>query len=53
MVKTAPFSMRIDPDLKAKLQKLADADDRSLTNYIERKLWEIAGRDAGQVRARK
>jgi len=35
MNKTLPFSMRLDPELKAKLQKLADADRRSLTNYIE------------------
>jgi predicted transcriptional regulator len=35
MSKTAPFSMRLSPELKAKLQRLADADRRSLTNYIE------------------
>jgi len=29
------FSMRLDPDLKQRLQALADADRRSLTNYIE------------------
>ena len=43
MAKTVPFSMRLDPDLKAELQKLADADRRSLTNYVEAKLWEIVG----------
>lgn len=26
--------IRIDEDLKAKLQELADGDDRSLSNYI-------------------
>ena len=26
--------VRIDEDLKAKLQKLADEDERSLSNYI-------------------
>jgi hypothetical protein len=35
MAKTAPFSMRLDEDLKAALQKMADEDNRSLTNYIE------------------
>lgn len=43
MAKTVPFSMRLDPDLKAALQKLADADRRSLTNFIEAKLWDIVG----------
>ena len=27
--------MRLDPELKSALQRLADADRRSLTNYIE------------------
>lgn len=39
--KTVPFSMRLDPDLKEGLQKLADADRRNLTNFIEVKLREI------------
>jgi hypothetical protein len=43
MAKTVPFSMRLDPKLKDELQKLADADHRSLTNYIEVKLREIVG----------
>lgn len=33
--RTLPFSMRMPPDLKDELQRLADADKRSLTNYIE------------------
>lgn len=37
-MKIAPIAFRIDPDLKADLQRLADADDRSLSNYIERVL---------------
>lgn len=41
MTKTVPFSMRLDPKLKDALQKLADADRRSLTNFIEARLWEI------------
>jgi predicted transcriptional regulator len=35
MTRTAPFSMRLPPDLKERLQQLADRDHRSLTNYIE------------------
>lgn len=41
MSKTVPFSMRLDPKLKDDLQKLADADHRNLTNFIEVKLYEI------------
>ena len=40
--KTAPFSMRFDPELKARLQAIADKERRSLTNLIEAKLWEVA-----------
>jgi predicted transcriptional regulator len=32
------MSIRLDPDLKAILQKLADADERSLNAYINRAL---------------
>lgn len=42
MSKTAPFSMRLPPDLKARLQALADAENRSLTNFIETRLRQIA-----------
>lgn len=41
MAKTKPFSMRLPPELKAELQKLAAAENRSLTNFIETRLWEI------------
>jgi predicted transcriptional regulator len=41
MNKTLPFSMRLDADMKAELQKLADADNRSLTNFIETELRRI------------
>ena len=33
-----PMSIRLDPDLKADLQELADADERSLNSYINRAL---------------
>ena len=36
----SPTSLRIPPDLKASLQRLAEADGRSLTNYIVRVLQE-------------
>lgn len=35
VIKTVPLSMRLDPDLKAKLKRLAERENRSLTNYIE------------------
>ncbi len=43
MAKTVPMSFRLTPELKAKLQSLADADRRSLTNYIEIVLEDHAG----------
>lgn len=36
MVKTAHIGIRVDAKLKAALQRLADADRRSLTGYIEK-----------------
>ena len=44
MKKTVPFSMRMDPELKDLLQRLADKDHRSLTNFIEKVLMEYASR---------
>ena len=35
MKKTAPLSIRITPDLKAALERLAEADKRSLASYVE------------------
>jgi predicted transcriptional regulator len=34
-LKTAPLSIRIRPDLKAKLEQLAEEDRRSLAGYVE------------------
>lgn len=45
MPKTVPFSMRLPPALKAELQKLADKENRNLTNYIETKLYEIVAKE--------
>jgi len=36
--KLEPMSIRLEPDVKAELQELADADDRSLSAYINRVL---------------
>ena len=44
MNKTVPFSMRLDPDLKDALQRLAEADHRSLTNMVEKILAEYVER---------
>jgi predicted HicB family RNase H-like nuclease len=38
MAKSAPFSMRMDEDLKEELQVYADEENRSLTNFIETEL---------------
>lgn len=35
MSKTSPLSMRLDPDVKAALKRLAEKDNRTLTNYVE------------------
>lgn len=35
MTKTERLQIRITPDLKEKLQALADAENRSISNYIE------------------
>jgi predicted HicB family RNase H-like nuclease len=43
--KTAVLNVRIKPSVKAMIERLADADGRSLANYIER-LIEAAGEAA-------
>lgn len=35
MTKTERLQIRITPDLKAQLQELADAENRTISNYIE------------------
>ena len=35
MPKTAVVNVRLEPSLKAALEKLAKADDRTLSGYIE------------------
>lgn len=46
--KTEPMSFRLDPAVKAKLQRLADREHRSLTNFIESRLYKIVDEEAGQ-----
>ena len=40
MADTVHFSLRLDADVKAQVQALADAQNRSLGNYIETVLRE-------------
>lgn len=35
MAKTERVNIRLTPEMKEKLQKSADAENRTLTNYIE------------------
>lgn len=35
MTKTERLQLRITPELKAKLQEIADAENRTLTNCVE------------------
>lgn len=35
MAKTERVNLRLTPELKERLQKAADAENRTLTNYIE------------------
>lgn len=35
MAKTIPLNLRVTPEFKALLAKLADGEDRTLTGYIE------------------
>jgi hypothetical protein len=41
MVRTAPTSIRLDPDVKAALARAAQDDDRSVSSLLERilKAW--------------
>lgn len=46
--KLAPTSLRLDPDMKAALERLAADDDRSLSSYITRVLREHVARSAAR-----
>jgi predicted transcriptional regulator len=52
MVKDTSFTMRMKEEKRAELQKLADAEQRSLANYIDRVLDEhLAGKRKRPKRA--
>jgi hypothetical protein len=36
MVRTAPLGFRVEPDLKAALERAAKDDDRSVSSLVER-----------------
>ena len=38
MARSASIGIRVEPELKAALEKLATADGRTLANYVERVL---------------
>jgi predicted transcriptional regulator len=44
------MSIRLEPDVKAVLQDLADADDRSLSSYINRVLRQHIEETRGKQR---
>jgi hypothetical protein len=46
MNKDARFAMRLEPDLKDRLQALADRDRRSLSNFVEQILRDYVDRAA-------
>jgi len=46
MGKTQPFSMRLDEELKAELQRLAEEENRSLTNFVETVLRKLVAEKA-------
>jgi len=55
MNRIVPFSMRLDPKVKAALKQAADRENRSLTNLIEKILldwiaWDKAARDKEERR---
>jgi hypothetical protein len=50
MKREQPFSMRLRADLKAALKRLADRENRSLTNYVETVLQEHVEREKRETR---
>ena len=51
--KTVPLSHRLKPEVKEELQRLADAERRSLTNFIEGILLDYLEQQREGRRARK
>jgi predicted transcriptional regulator len=50
MTKTAALSIRIEPELKAALERLASADKRSLASYVEIALQKHVDTEKGRKR---
>lgn len=50
MSKTAALSIRIEPELKAALERLASADKRSLASYVEIALQKHVDAEKGRKR---
>ena len=48
MAKTERLNIRISPELKEQLQALADAENRTLSNYIERLIIEAVEKKNGK-----
>jgi predicted transcriptional regulator len=44
--KTDAIVVRVSPELKEALQKLADADDRKLSDYVRIQLQKMVGKTA-------
>ena len=51
--KLAPFSMRFTPELKARLQALADGENRSMSNYLETRIPKWIEAEEAAVKAKR
>lgn len=49
MSKTERLNIRISPELKEKLQALADAENRTVSNYVERLIVEAVEKKMGKT----
>lgn len=51
--KLYPTSMRFTREMKSRLQALADADNRSLSNYLETKIARMVEEEEAKLKGRK
>lgn len=49
-LKLLPTSMRFTAEMKARLQALADADNRSLSNYLETKIAHLVEEEEAKAK---
>jgi predicted DNA-binding protein len=49
MSKTDRLNIRISPELKEQLQALADAEGRTVSNYVERLIMEAVEKKNGKT----